>query len=79
MPLCRAISSVPGITELGITTNGIALKRKVDQLYAAGVTQFNISLDTLVDDKFVLITRKQGLQTRHDMNYNDRLDCDSTW
>eukprot|EP00493_Phyllostaurus_siculus_P027602 UN27949 len=61
VPLCRSIANVEGIRELGITTNGIALKRKVDDLYAAGVTQFNISLDTLVDDKFVLITRKQGL------------------
>ncbi|CAI5743542.1 unnamed protein product [Peronospora destructor] len=53
----RAIS---GIESVGITTNGIALQRKLLALRQAGADRLNISLDTLKPDKFVHITRRQG-------------------
>ena len=43
-----------------MTTNGVTLKRKLPALKAAGLDQLNISLDTLIQPKFELITRRKG-------------------
>ena len=59
--VCQDIRSIPQITQLGITTNGILLPRKIVELKAAGVTSLNISLDTLDESKFMLIARRNGL------------------
>ena len=67
VPLVRAISEAlvaagrgdGGL--VGITTNGIALARQVDNLVDAGLTGVNISLDTLRPDRFLEITRRRGL------------------
>ena len=45
-----------------MTTNGIALRRKLPQLRAAGLDSLNISLDTLDPRKFELITRRRGFE-----------------
>ncbi|KAI8981502.1 hypothetical protein BDB01DRAFT_843546 [Pilobolus umbonatus] len=50
-----------GLTSLAMTTNGIALKRKLPSLYDAGLDTLNISLDTLDKQKFEQITRRNGL------------------
>ncbi len=47
---------------IGITTNGVALKRKLPDMVRAGLNQVNISLDTLNEHKFSLITRRPGLK-----------------
>ena len=57
------LKAVPGIEKVGITTNGIALKRKLESLKAAGLDVINISLDTLVAAKYDFITRRSGLAT----------------
>ena len=46
------------IQSIGITSNGIVLKDKLDTLIKAGLSSVNISLDTLVDTKFATITRR---------------------
>jgi len=46
---------------VGITTNGISLSRQIDELVDAGLTGVNISLDTLCADRFMEITRRNGL------------------
>ena len=46
------------INSIGITSNGIILKERLDSLIAAGLTSVNISLDTLIDTKFASITRR---------------------
>ena len=51
-----------GLQQIGITTNGIALSRKLDRLVASGLTHLNISLDTLDPFKFEFMTRRRGLQ-----------------
>lgn len=51
-----------GFNSIGMTTNGIALVRRLDQLVDAGLTALNISLDTLNDAKFTLLTRRNGLR-----------------
>lgn len=50
-----------GVKELGITSNGIALHRKLPLLVESGITALNLSLDTLQDGKFMTITRRNGL------------------
>lgn len=45
-----------------MTSNGIALKRKLPDLVAAGLTHLNLSLDTLDSFKYELITRRRGYE-----------------
>ncbi|KAL6247674.1 hypothetical protein RBB50_005022 [Rhinocladiella similis] len=49
-----------GLKELCITTNGISLARKLDSLVAAGLSNINLSLDTLDPYQFTLMTRRNG-------------------
>ncbi|KAJ3341270.1 hypothetical protein HDU91_000726 [Kappamyces sp. JEL0680] len=49
-----------GLETIGMTTNGIALKRKLPLLKEHGLDHLNISLDTLDPFKFQLMTRRQG-------------------
>lgn len=49
---------LPEPLSLGITTNGVRLKRLLPQLRAAGMRGINISLDTLAPAKFPLIARR---------------------
>lgn len=51
-----------GLSSLGMTSNGIALKRKLPDLVAAGLTHLNISLDTLDTFQYELITRRRGFE-----------------
>ncbi|XP_076067042.1 molybdenum cofactor biosynthesis protein 1-like isoform X2 [Oratosquilla oratoria] len=51
-----------GLKQIGLTTNGLLLKRKLPELKAAGLTHLNVSLDTLIPPKFELITRRRGWQ-----------------
>ena len=62
VPLMHQIGSLRrnGLKELALTTNGISLHRKLDEMVAAGLTGVNISLDTLDSFQFQLLTRRQG-------------------
>lgn len=60
--LCGAISEIPGIEEVCMTTNGTLLPRFAKDLKAAGVSRLNISLDTLDEEKFRYISRVGELQ-----------------
>jgi len=51
-----------GIDSVHLTTNGLLLHEKIDDLKKAGLHGINISLDTLNAAKFVQITRRDGLQ-----------------
>ena len=51
-----------GLKELAITTNGINLFRKLDDLVHAGVTGINLSLDTLDPLQFEKMTRRLGFE-----------------
>lgn len=55
--LVSAIAGIRGIEDIAMTTNGIFLARKAQQLKEAGLNRVNISLDTLKADRFSLITR----------------------
>lgn len=60
--LCGEISSIPGIEEVCITTNGTLLPQFAEDLKAAGVSRLNISLDTLDPEKYRYITRRGELR-----------------
>ncbi|KAJ1972696.1 hypothetical protein H4R35_004534 [Dimargaris xerosporica] len=51
-----------GLRSISVTTNGIALKRKLPHLVANGLDGINFSLDTLDPFKFQLITRRKGME-----------------
>ena len=60
--LVGILASIPGVQELKMTTNGILLDRKLEALSKAGLTGLNISLDSLQPNRFLQITRRQGLE-----------------
>ncbi len=58
----RQLTALKGIEEVRITTNGILLADKAEELYAAGIRKVNISLDTLKAERFKEITGVDGLE-----------------
>lgn len=48
--------------ELALTTNGIGLAEKADELARAGLDRVNVSLDTVHADTFRTLTRRDGLE-----------------
>jgi cyclic pyranopterin phosphate synthase len=62
VPLMRSIGELRpnGLRELCLTTNGISLHRKLDDMVEAGLTGVNLSLDTLDPFQFQIMTRRKG-------------------
>ena len=54
--LIRMICQIPGTEEVTMTTNGVLLGEKLEALLAAGLDAVNISLDTLIPEKYQEIT-----------------------
>ena len=59
--LVAQLVAVPGVADLGLTTNGILLAEQAQALRDAGLRRVNISLDTLDPDRFRALTRRDGL------------------
>ena len=59
--LVRYAGSLRGVNSVHLTTNGLLLERLAVPLFEAGLTGINISLDTLDHQKFVRITRREGV------------------
>src|SRR5574342_110049 len=57
----RVLSGLPGISDLSLTTNGVALADLAGSLAAAGLRRVNISLDTVRRDRYVEVTRRDFL------------------
>ena len=55
--LIGMISTIKGIRDLSMTTNGVLLKQFAVELRSAGLQRINISLDTVDPEKFSSITR----------------------
>lgn len=51
-------AGLPEPLSLGITTNGVRLRKFLPELKAAGLRNINLSLDTLVEAKFPFIARR---------------------
>ncbi|KHN70879.1 Molybdenum cofactor biosynthesis protein 1 [Toxocara canis] len=56
------LSVIPGIEQVGMTTNGIALPQKLEALVDNGLKKLNISLDTLNEAKYMIMTRRNGFK-----------------
>ena len=56
------LAAIPGIQQIGLTSNGIVLSRKLEALVQAGLNRLNVSLDTLDENKYQIITRRNGLK-----------------
>lgn len=55
--LVAMLSAIPGIEDISLTTNGMMLPAKAELLKEAGLSRVNISLDSLRQDRFSMITR----------------------
>ena len=64
--ICRNVADVHGIEEVCITTNGIGLSKLAEPLREAGVKRINISLDTLIEEKYNYLTRVGNFQEAWD-------------
>ncbi|KAE8269484.1 hypothetical protein A4X09_0g2858 [Tilletia walkeri] len=51
-----------GLRQIGMTSNGISLHRKLPSLVSSGLTHLNLSLDTLDPFKFEFMTRRRGFE-----------------
>jgi len=60
--LVKLISSIKGIRDLSMTTNGILLAQYASELKEAGLQRVNVSLDTMDPSEFKRITRGGDLQ-----------------
>jgi cyclic pyranopterin phosphate synthase len=59
--LVARLSSIPGLNDLCLTTNGSLLSEKIAGLAEAGLKRINVSVDTLDPQKFKLMTRRDDL------------------
>ncbi|QWU18388.1 GTP 3',8-cyclase MoaA [Paenibacillus sophorae] len=55
--LVARLGAVSGIRRIGLTTNGLLLASKARELRRAGLTDVNISLDSLLPERYAQITR----------------------
>ncbi len=60
--IVQKIGAVPGITELGVTTNAIFMPRYAADLRKAGLRSCNISLDTLDAELYRSLSRNGNLK-----------------
>lgn len=73
----RELRRIDGLTDLSLTTNGVALKDNLARIKSAGINRINISLDTLDRKKFHAITGLdlfdqvwQGIEMARNMGFD---------
>lgn len=59
--LVRQLRTIEGLRSVSITTNGILLKQQAKALAEAGLTRINVSLDSLMREKFSKLTRRDQM------------------
>lgn len=81
MDFISKLAEINGLEEIRLTTNGVLLHEKARDLYAAGIRNLNISLDSMKRERFQAITGSdlfdqvwQGIQTACDMGFNVKLN-----
>jgi GTP 3',8-cyclase len=60
--LVAMLCEIPGIKDVGLTTNGILLAQLAQPLFDAGLRRINVSLDTLDAERFRQLARRDGLE-----------------
>ncbi|WP_309718561.1 GTP 3',8-cyclase MoaA [Armatimonas sp.] len=81
--LAARLTAIPGIQEVTLTSNGILLARDAQALWDAGIRRVNISMDTLQEERFVKLARReefarawQGLETALAVGFSPiKLNC----
>ncbi|KAA9327543.1 GTP 3',8-cyclase MoaA [Hymenobacter busanensis] len=61
LPFIERLGQIPGIDDIGLTTNGVLTAPHVPTLARLGVRSVNLSLDTLDRSRFRRITRRDEL------------------
>lgn len=61
--ILRQTREIAPDVELAVTTNGVILGDYLDDFYHLGVKKINISLDTLLKERFLRITRRDVLES----------------
>lgn len=59
--LINSLNNIDGIKDIAMTTNGILLNGRADELKNAGLNRINVSLNSLRPDKYRFITRQGSL------------------
>jgi cyclic pyranopterin phosphate synthase len=59
--LVSKLNQIEGLEQIAMTTNGMMLAGMIEQLVEAGLTHINISLDTLREEAFRQISRRNGI------------------
>jgi cyclic pyranopterin phosphate synthase len=59
--LVGMLAGLDGVHDLSVTTNGFLLERDAEALVRAGVNRFNVSIDSLQQDRFYELTRRDAL------------------
>lgn len=60
--IVQGIANANGLRTFAMTTNGLKLSQYISLLKQAKMNAVNVSLDTLQEDKFIIMTRRQGFQ-----------------
>jgi len=70
----RELTSIDGIEDVSLTTNGVCLRDNAERIRSAGVQRINISIDTLQQEKFRKITGQdhftqvwEGIELAHQL------------
>src|SRR5436190_13653434 len=59
--LAAMLAELPDVADLSLTTNGFLLERDAEALVGAGIDGFNVSVDSLQQDRFYQLTRRDAL------------------
>jgi len=80
--LIQRIASIPGVSDLALTTNGVLLDQLAAPLFDAGLRRINVHLDTLDGARFQQITRRDdlskvlaGLDRAREIGYQVKLNA----
>ena len=60
--LVGRLKQIKGLDQIAMTTNGMLLPNIIENLVTAGLTHINISLDTLREEAFRKISRRDGIE-----------------
>lgn len=83
--IVKRLKELPGLETVAMTTNAVTLSRKLPALKAAGLDLLNISLDTLIPQKFEFVARRpmaahgkvmKAIEGALDLDYNPvKVNC----
>ncbi|MEO7094340.1 MAG: radical SAM protein, partial [Polyangiales bacterium] len=59
--IVRAVAALPGVEDVAMTTNGTRLEELAGPLREAGLHRLNLSIDSLVPERFAVMTRGGSL------------------